>query len=113
MRKFFIFLLLILFFGGGFYLGYKFREREIISLNENINTLKEKLSKTEKSLSEKKKEFKKQIDLLKEEWKERRKEIDKLEEKIENIFKKFGEFIESGKIKEKEKSETEIKKRKI
>ncbi|RKY30115.1 MAG: hypothetical protein DRP67_05200 [Candidatus Omnitrophota bacterium] len=94
MRKLFILFCLILFFCGGFYLGWKSRESQ-------INSLKEKLEETQKILSQKRKEFKSQIDLLKKEWAERKKEIDKLEEKIENFFKKFSKFTESGKPEEK------------
>ena len=90
IRRAITIILLLVFFAGGFYLGYQSRGKEIRNLKVEAHRMQASLALAKKSFETKKIEMKQQMDVLKGEWKERKQDLDKLEEKIEETFEHFS-----------------------
>jgi hypothetical protein len=93
MKFTFTFILLLIFFGGGFYLGQKSKEKKIESLQQDVALLKLKMENAEENLREKKEELKARLQAAIDNWEEKKKEIDILERKIEENIRNFSRVL--------------------
>jgi len=105
MKITFIFILILLFFAGGFYSGYKFQENKIELLKKEIDGLQKQIVITKKEANAKKEMFKKQLKEIAKEWESKKKEIDLIKEKIDTTIKKFSEILTTDTPIEKLESE--------